>query len=81
MAINFDHTGAGSLTLKSPASGSTTLTLPTADGTSGQVLQTNGSGELSFVGTISPSGGITAIAVVTALPGSPNANTLYIVTG
>ena len=37
--------------LKSPSTVSTsyTLTLPTADGTSGQVISTNGSGALSFV--------------------------------
>ena len=37
--------------LKSPSTVSTsyTLTLPTADGTSGQVISTNGSGTLSFV--------------------------------
>lgn len=56
MAINFDHTGAGSVTLKSPTSGTTSLILPTADGTSGQVLQTNGSGQLSFT-TVSGGGG------------------------
>ena len=38
------------------AAGSTTYTLPSSDGTTGQVLQTNGSGTLSWA---TPSGGIT----------------------
>ena len=33
MAINIDHTGAGQVTLKSPASGTGELTLPTGGGT------------------------------------------------
>lgn len=56
MSINFDHTGGGDITLKAPPSGTVTLTLPTADGTNGQVLQTNGSGQLSFT-TVSGGGG------------------------
>jgi hypothetical protein len=45
-----DNGGFG-LTLTAPAqlTASTTFTLPSADGTSAQVLQTNGSGTLSFV--------------------------------
>jgi hypothetical protein len=38
------------------AAGSTTYTLPSSDGTTGQVLQTNGSGTLSWT---TPTGGIT----------------------
>jgi hypothetical protein len=37
------------------AAGSTTYTLPSSDGTTGQVLQTNGSGTLSWT---TPSSGI-----------------------
>lgn len=37
----------------------TTFTLPTSDGTSGQVLQTNGSGTLSFATASGGSGGAT----------------------
>ncbi len=49
--------GTNFVALKAPASLSAdlTFTLPTADGTNGQVLSTNGSGVLSF---ISPSAGI-----------------------
>jgi hypothetical protein len=49
MAIQFNNTGTGTVTLASPSSGTVALTLPSADGTSGQVIQTNGSGTLSFV--------------------------------
>ena len=43
--------GVHSIAIQAPASlaASTTYTLPSADGTSAQVLQTNGSGTLSFV--------------------------------
>jgi len=47
------------------AAGTTTYTLPTADGTSGQVLQTNGSGVLSWT-------------TATATPGSGNVGYLNI---
>ena len=48
MPIPLNHSGAGAITLKAPASGTVTFTLPSADGTNGQVMQTNGSGTLSF---------------------------------
>lgn len=48
MAIQFNNTNTGTITLSPPSSGTVALTLPSADGTSGQVLQTNGSGTLSF---------------------------------
>lgn len=51
MAIQFDNSNTGTLTLKPASSGTLTLTLPSADGTAGQFLQTNGSGVLSFSGT------------------------------
>ena len=38
--------------LPAPAAGSTTYTLPSADGTSGQTLQTNGSGTLSWAAPV-----------------------------
>jgi hypothetical protein len=49
----YDEAGTNYIALKAPAdadiSADTTFTLPVADGTSGQVLQTNGSGALSWV--------------------------------
>lgn len=55
MPIPLNHSGAGAITLKAPASGTVTFTLPSADGTNGQVMQTNGSGTLSFA---TPSSGV-----------------------
>lgn len=49
MAIQFDNSNTGTVTLKPPASGSVALVLPSADGTSGQVISTDGGGNLSFV--------------------------------
>lgn len=46
MALLFDNTGAGNLTLKSPASGAYTLVFPTTAGSAGYYLQTDGSGNL-----------------------------------
>lgn len=62
MAINFDNSNAGVITLKPGVSGTLTLVLPIADGTSGQFLKTDGSGTLSFA-----AGSIGANAVVTGL--------------
>jgi hypothetical protein len=50
MAIQFNNTNTGTLTLSPASSGTVALTFPSADGTNGQVLQTNGSGALSFGG-------------------------------
>ena len=62
MAINFDNSNAGVITLKPGASGTLTLVLPIADGTANQVIKTDGSGTLSF-----GSATIGTNAVVTAL--------------
>jgi hypothetical protein len=64
MPLQFNNTGNGVVTVSSPSTGTPTFTLPTADGTSGQVLQTNGSGVLSF-GTPS-AGAMTLIQSLTA---------------
>ena len=61
-----DNTGSGYVGLKAPAtiSGDTpyTLVLPTATGTANQVLQTDGSGNLSFV---TPSAGFSGATINT----------------
>lgn len=49
MAIQFDNTNTGVATLKPAASGTLSLTLPSADGSANQVMATDGSGNLSFV--------------------------------
>jgi hypothetical protein len=66
-------TNANTTTIQSGvASASVTYTLPTADGTSGQVLQTNGSGVLSWV--TGGGGGSTALSALTAASGSNTIN-------
>ena len=57
MSIKLKGSSDGSVSLDAPADTSpsgtdVSFTLPTADGTSGQVLTTNGSGALSFVNAI-----------------------------
>lgn len=64
MAIQFNNTNTGAITLSPPSSGTVALTLPAADGTSGQVLQTNGSGVLSFA---TPAGGSVTMSDVVAM--------------
>ena len=50
MALRLNGQTSGYVELEAPATaGSNTLVLPTGNGTSGQVLSTNGSGALSFV--------------------------------
>jgi hypothetical protein len=58
--------GSNYVALKAPdtIASNLTLTLPSADGSSGQVLQTNGSGVLSFAGVSASAGQV--IQVVTA---------------
>lgn len=71
-----------------PALSETTIwTLPTADGTSGKVLTTNGSAALSFSSTIgnfssqsSLSGSVVQISAGETLVGSPVTNGLYLMT-
>lgn len=49
VVIKGNSSGSGSVTIEAPNTNSTpTFILPSADGTNGQVLQTNGSGTLSF---------------------------------
>ena len=49
IALSGDASGTGTITLAAPNTNSTVnFTLPSADGTNGQFLQTNGSGVLSF---------------------------------
>lgn len=58
--------GTNTVTLQAPASlaADLTFTMPTADGTNGQVLQTNGSGALSFVNQTAPTSLATPLAVI-----------------
>ena len=72
-----DSSGSPFVALKSPASVSSnvTFTLPAADGTNGQFLQTNGSGALSFT-TVQgvPTGSVFCMAVATVPTGYKECN-------
>jgi len=59
--------GTNFVGLKAPStlSADTTYTLPSADGTSGQVLQTNGSGVLSFAGVSASAGQVIQVLSAT----------------
>ena len=58
MTIKLNGSTAGSVSLDAPASttGSADITfkLPVADGSNGQVISTNGSGQLAFATVASP---------------------------
>jgi hypothetical protein len=57
MALRLNGSSSGYVELDVPAAaGSHTLTLPDGNGTSGQVLSTNGSGALSFVDRMTAAG-------------------------
>jgi hypothetical protein len=74
MAIQFDNTNTGSATLRPATSGTLALTLPSADGTTGQALTTNGSGQLAF-STVG-GGGLTGFTAAESTA-APNA-TVYV---
>ena len=64
--LTFQAAAGGSLNLNGPnIAGTVNLTLPTADGTNGQPLQTNGSGTLSFA-TLSTTAGGTGLTSFTS---------------
>jgi hypothetical protein len=65
MPIPLNHVGAGVVTLAAPTSGNVTLTLPVADGTNGQALTTNGSGQLAFSGVTTAQAGSAAAPSIT----------------
>ena len=57
--LTFQATLGGAVNLVGPNTAATTsFTLPSADGTSGQFLSTNGSGTLSFASQVYPGAGI-----------------------
>jgi len=57
MALRLNGSTSGYVEIDAPAvAGSNTLTLPDGNGTSGQVLSTNGSGALSFVDRMTAAG-------------------------
>jgi hypothetical protein len=68
------NNGGFGVTLQAPAqlTASTTFTLPSADGTNTQVLQTNGSGTLSFVSLLTTAATTTAGAILELREGTNN---------
>jgi hypothetical protein len=75
MTLKLNGSSAGSVSIDAPAdtspSGSDiSFTLPTADGSSGQVIQTNGSGVLSFVDQTTDTTGWTYDSTGTSLTGA-----------
>ena len=57
MTLRLNGSTSGYVEIEAPAAaGSNTLVLPTGNGTSGQVLSTNGSGALSFVDRMTAAG-------------------------
>jgi hypothetical protein len=70
---------SGSVGFKAPAvAGSTMFTVPSLDGTSGQALTTNGSGQLTFATIAGSSGGLTYTGVT--LSGTSAVNTIENIT-
>ena len=67
--------GTNTVTLQAPTSlaADLTLTMPSADGTNGQVLQTNGAGQLSFA---TPSAGAMTLLASSVPTASPNVDFL-----
>lgn len=67
VALSGNASGTGTVTLASPnTNNNPTFTLPSADGTNGQVLQTNGSGTLSFANATSLASPLAVIGNSTA---------------
>ena len=66
--------GGNSISIKAPDSltANTTYTLPSADGTNAQVLQTNGSGTLSFASLLTTAATTTAGAILELREGTNN---------
>lgn len=71
MSIRLDNTNTGTLILRSPVSGTSTLLFPPNDGTPGQFLQTDGFGTLTWA---TVSGGSSAISSLTAATASNTIN-------
>jgi hypothetical protein len=77
--------GSNYVAIKAPdtLASNLTLTLPSADGTSGQVLQTNGSGVLSFAGVSASAGQVIQVVSTTKSDyfSSSSTNTFIDITG
>jgi hypothetical protein len=81
MAIQFDNSNAGVITLRPGSSGNITFVLPIADGTTNQLLQTNGSGTLSFGSTLTNPTVTNYTESVVAIGNSGTSQTLSLTNG
>jgi hypothetical protein len=72
--------GSNYVAIKAPdtLASNLTLTLPSADGTSGQVLQTNGSGVLSFAGVSASAGQVIQVLTATDSTRRTASSTSYV---
>ena len=75
MAIQFDNSNGGTLTIKPPSSGSYNVTWPSSNGSSGQVLSTDGAGTLSWV-TVGGATGFTPALNTTGTNATTNVSSL-----
>lgn len=79
--VQGNASGAGTFTLQSPnIAGNLSLTMPAADGTNGQFLQTNGSGVLSFA-SVTPAGVVQVKSTAKTDVFSTSSGTMVDVTG
>lgn len=81
MAIQFDNSNTGVITLRPGSSGNITFVLPTADGTTNQLLQTNGAGTLSFGSTLTNPTVTNYTESVVAIGNSGTSQTLSLTNG
>jgi hypothetical protein len=71
MTLRLNGSTSGYTEIDAPAvAGSNTLVLPTGNGSSGQVLSTNGSGTLSWATVVQPSVALTAATAVASTSGT-----------
>ena len=76
MAIQFDNSNAGTLTIKPPTSGSYSVVWPASNGTSGYGLRTDGSGNLSWAALSAGVTGFTAALNTTGTNATTNVSSL-----
>ena len=78
--LNFLHSGGNKVTLSAPASNPSsdiTFKLPQADGSAGQVLQTDGNGNLSWYTIPTDTNGLVKLATVEVAEGSASTTAFH----
>jgi hypothetical protein len=69
MSIILNNTGLGTLTLKAGSTGNVSFVFPTSHGTSGQFLQTDGAGNVTWSGVSSTLAGLTDVQLTSSSNG------------